>query len=429
MKKVIRLLTVSCLCAAVAGSFPAYGDVAKSVHETTLVAAQADYSNIAVSQVTDYVNIREAATTTSKIVGKIYNNCAATIQETVEGEGGTWYRIQSGTVNGFIKAQYFITGDAAEKLAQSIGREFVMINVDTLRLREEPNLTSKTLTLLSQGARYVVQAEEGEFYKVEVDSDLVGYIAQSYCVTTVEFDQAVSLEEERQKLEEESQRKREAETAIAALEQVKRVEANREAAAEAGGTTQANTEDLIIAANPEKSDNSVNVSAPTSAAETKQAATTTNPTTAQNSGSGSNTGSSSGNSITTSVGPGSAAVVSATRTAVVAYAKQFLGNPYVYGGTSLTNGTDCSGFTQGVFAHFGITTGRSSRDQAAKVKKIDVSSAQPGDLLFYASGDYINHVALYIGDGKVIHASNSTTGIIISPYNYRTPSMAGTFLN
>ena len=69
----------------------------------------------------------------------------------------------------------------------------------------------------------------------------------------------------------------------------------------------------------------------------------------------------------------------------------------VYGGTSLTEGADCSGFTMKVFEHFGISTGRSSRDQAAKGKEIPIDSVQPGDLLFYASGDYINHVALYIG--------------------------------
>ena len=101
----------------------------------------------------------------------------------------------------------------------------------------------------------------------------------------------------------------------------------------------------------------------------------------------------------------------------------------MYGGTSLTNGADCSGFTQSIYAHFGITTGRSSRDQAAKGKEISVSSVQPGDLLFYASGNYINHVAMYIGNGQVIHASNSRTGITISPSNYRTPCKAVTFLN
>ena len=135
-----------------------------------------------------------------------------------------------------------------------------------------------------------------------------------------------------------------------------------------------------------------------------------------------------------SKGPGSPGgtsteVASATRNAVVAYAKQFLGNPYVYGGTSLTNGADCSGFTQEVYKHFGITTGRSSRDQAANGREIAVSDIQPGDLLFYASGDYINHVAMYIGNDQVIHASTPSTGIKISPYNYRTPCKAVTFLD
>ena len=427
-----QILAVSCLCAAASSPFAAYADAAKSVHEATLVAAPADYENIAVSQVSDYVNIREQATTNSKIVGKIYNNCAATILETVEGEGGSWYRIQSGSVNGFIKSQYFITGQEAETLAQSIGREFVTVSVDNLRLREEPNLTSNVLTMVSSGSRYVVQGDEGDFYKVEVDADLIGYIAKSYCKVEVEFDQAVSLEEERQKLEEEAQRKRDAQTAIANLEQTIKVEENK---------------DVIIPANPAQSDDSAITSAPS--ANTAQNSQAQSPSSGQNSSdsksaasapgktnssnSSSQIGSSGPSSGTVSspvAGPGSsAAVVSATRTAIVAYAKQFLGNPYVYGGTSLTNGADCSGFTQSVFAHFGITTGRSSRDQAAQGKEISMSAIQPGDLLFYASGSYINHVAIYIGDGKIIHSSNPTTGITITKYNYRTPCKAVTFLD
>lgn len=427
-----KILAVSCLCAAASSPFAAYADAAKSVHEATLVAAPADYENIVVSQVSDYVNIREQATTNSKIVGKIYNNCAATILETVEGEGGSWYRIQSGSVNGFIKSQYFITGQEAETLAQSIGREFVTVSVDNLRLREEPNLTSNVLTMVSSGSRYVVQGDEGDFYKVEVDADLIGYIAKSYCKVEVEFDQAVSLEEERQKLEEEAQRKRDAQTAIANLEQTIKVEENK---------------DVIIPANPAQSDDSAITSAPS--ANTAQNSQAQSPSSGQNSSdsksaasapgktnssnSSSQIGSSGPSSGTVSspvAGPGSsAAVVSATRTAIVAYAKQFLGNPYVYGGTSLTNGADCSGFTQSVFAHFGITTGRSSRDQAAQGKEISMSAIQPGDLLFYASGSYINHVAIYIGDGKIIHSSNPTTGITITKYNYRTPCKAVTFLD
>lgn len=400
MRKDWKVLTAGFLCMAMAGVTTAYADVGKSLHPVTVVAAPEDYSHIAVSQVTDYVNIREQANTSSRIVGKIYNNCAATIQETVEGEGGAWYRIQSGTVTGYIKAQYFITGEAAEKLAQSIGREFVTVTTDNLRLREQPDFNSKVMTLLPLDARYVVKGEESGFYKVEVDADLVGYIAKEYGKTVVEFDQAVSLEEERRKLAEETQRRQEAANAIAALELARQAEAG----AGASGSTE-----ILIAANPEVSDNSQRASA---------------PSLAQNPGNAAEPGAGGG-----SHGPGSTAVVSATRTAIVAYAKQFLGNPYVYGGASLTNGTDCSGFTQGVFANFGITTGRSSRDQAANGREIAVEAAQPGDLIFYASGDYINHVALYIGGGQVIHASNSTTGIIISPYNYRTPYKAVTFLD
>lgn len=403
MKKVLKVLSAGCICALFVGGLTVFAEVETSPHLVAMVAAQqSDFANVAVSQVTGYVNIREQATTSSNIVGKIYNNCAAVIEETVTGEDGTWYKIKSGTVEGFIKAQYFITGEEAENLALQIGREFAMVNTDSLRLREKPDLSSNTLTLLSQGARYVVIAEEGDFYKVAIDSDMEGYIAKSYCKTTVEFDEAVSLAEEKAKLEEEAARKQAADAAIANLEQVKEVEAKKET----GSGTAGNSE-VTIAANPEKSNNDQKASAPTTAA----AAET------------------SKKSETGIVGPGSAAVVSATRTAIVAYARQFLGNPYVYGGTSLTNGTDCSGFTQGVYAHFGITTGRSSRDQAVKGRAISIESAQPGDLLFYASGDYINHVALYIGGGQVIHASNSTTGIIISPYNYRSPCKAVTFLD
>ena len=229
MKKTIRMLTLSCVCAMTLGVIPAYADVQKSPHTVSVVASQGNYENIAVSQVSDYVNIRENPNTDSTIVGKIYNNCAATILETVEGEGGKWYRIQSGAVTGYIKAQYFVTGDSAEQLARSIRREFVTISADGLRLRAEPNLTSTTLTLLSQGAEYIVVDDEGDFFKVEIDEDLVGYISKNYCTARVEFDQAVTLQEEKEKKAEEEKRKQEADSAIAQLEEVRRVEAKEEA--------------------------------------------------------------------------------------------------------------------------------------------------------------------------------------------------------
>ncbi|MDR0948063.1 MAG: C40 family peptidase [Lachnospiraceae bacterium] len=117
-------------------------------------------------------------------------------------------------------------------------------------------------------------------------------------------------------------------------------------------------------------------------------------------------------------GPG----VSDIRVDIVNYAKEFLGNPYVWGGTSLTKGADCSGFVQSVFKHFGVKLSRTSRTQAKDGRKITASDLKPGDLIFYAdSSGTINHVAIYIGGGRVIHASNPKSGIKINKYNYRTP--------
>lgn len=114
--------------------------------------------------------------------------------------------------------------------------------------------------------------------------------------------------------------------------------------------------------------------------------------------------------------------VSDLRVDIVEYAKQFLGNPYVWGGTSLTKGADCSGFVMSVYKHFGIKISRTSRTQANDGTKITADQLQPGDLIFYAnSSGTINHVAMYIGGGKVIHASSPKSGIKISEYKYRTP--------
>lgn len=113
--------------------------------------------------------------------------------------------------------------------------------------------------------------------------------------------------------------------------------------------------------------------------------------------------------------------VSDVRVDLTEYAKQFLGNPYVWGGTSLTNGADCSGFVLSIFAKYGISMPRVADAQATVGTSISADQLLPGDLVFYGKGGYINHVAIYIGGGQVIHASTERTGIKISNYNYRTP--------
>ena len=115
------------------------------------------------------------------------------------------------------------------------------------------------------------------------------------------------------------------------------------------------------------------------------------------------------------------------RQGIVDFALQFEGNPYVYGGTSLTNGADCSGFVMSVFAQFGYELPRVAAAQCAASEKKDVSNIEVGDLVFYGDGG-IDHVALYIGDGKIVHASTAATGIKVSDYNYRAPAAVGTFV-
>ena len=116
----------------------------------------------------------------------------------------------------------------------------------------------------------------------------------------------------------------------------------------------------------------------------------------------------------------------AERKAIVDFALQFEGNPYVYGGTSLTKGADCSGFVMSVFKEFGYELPRVAAAQFNASRKKEISEIEAGDLVFYGGG--ISHVALYIGDGKIIHASTSASGIKISDYDYETPVGVGTYL-
>lgn len=489
MKKAGKILAAGCLAVALCMPVTAYAAEQVSVQLTartgvpTVGSKHSAYENVAISHVSNYVNVRTEPNTTSGIVGKIYNNCAAEILATVDGEGGSWYQIQSGSVNGYIKAEYFITGAEAEKIARDIGTVYVTINTATLRLREEPNTESRTLTLLSQDAEYVETKEEADFVEIQVDADLSGYVHKDYIKERVEFRLAVSVEEEQQQKEEAERIKREADEAIAKVEELRKQAESASAGEAQNGSASGNgavemPSVGLIAKNPNEPADSQNKTVLSDsgnkgnsgeAADKQENGTSENNQMAGNgqttewgntSGPSINRGNTSGPSASdtgnkstvviqkpagnkgTEYGPGggngnnggtggnlSAELTSATRTAMVAYAKQFLGNPYVYGGTSLTDGADCSGFTMKIYEHFGISTGRSSREQAVKGREISLDAIKPGDLLFYASGDTINHVAMYIGGGQIIHASTEKTGIKISTAYYRTPCKAVTFLD
>ena len=120
--------------------------------------------------------------------------------------------------------------------------------------------------------------------------------------------------------------------------------------------------------------------------------------------------------------------VSDVRASVVSYALQFVGNRYVWGGTSLENGVDCSGFTMRILGKYGISLPHSSRAQPSYGTKISASEAKPGDLFFYGSGRSISHVAIYIGNGQIVHASNKRDGIKVSNAYYRNPICVARYL-
>ena len=334
-------------------------------------AATADlYKDVAISQVNNYVNIRSEANAESEILGKIYNNAAGYIKETVEKEDGTWYRVKSGSVEGYIKAEYFVTGAEAEKLAKEVGTMFATINTESLRLREKPALDSTTISLLSSEEEYVVSEEVGDFVKLSIDSDLEGYVYRDYVEIDVEFEEAISIEEERAEQERLAELERQR---LEAEEEMRREEERRE---QAKKTTTAKKTTKATTAAVKK----------TTAAEK-----------------------------TTTEAPKSDGSVSGTRSAIVAYAKSFVGNlEYVYGGNSLETGTDCSGFVKLIFAKYGISLPRTSDDQGYSGRKVSSGDMQPGDIVYYGG-----HVAIYIGDGKVVHASNEKTDIKISTWNYR----------
>ena len=372
--------------------------LAKAV-EAEPVEEVSEYENVGVSVANNYVNIRQEPNTESEVLGKLYRGSAATLLE----KEGEWVKIKSGRVTGYINAEYLAIGFDVEELIDTYATKWAVVNTTTLKVREEASTEAITLTLIPLGEHYEVLKEENGWVQILLDegdgeeNQTTGWVSGDFVDIKVEFEEAISIEEEQEEL------RREEEARLAEEERLRQLEAERRAQQQA-------------AANANK-----NNSSSSSSSNTNKGSSTSSS--AGSSSSSSNSGSSS--SSNSSSAESSGTVASGDGAAIAAYAQKFVGNPYVYGGTSLTNGADCSGFVQSVYAHFGIRIPRTSRDQAVSAgKKVDLGSLQPGDLIFYTSGGRVNHVAMYIGGGRVVHASNRKEGIKTSAYNYRTPYCA-----
>ncbi|MCM1056941.1 MAG: SH3 domain-containing protein [Firmicutes bacterium] len=302
------------------------------------------FRNLVIAQVRAYVNVRSIPSEEGEIVGKLYNNSVGTF---ISEENG-WYQIQSGSVTGYVKGEYCVTGEEAVDIARSVGTRIATVNTQTLFVRKEPTTESSILGMVPMADELLVLEETEGWVKVDVEEG-TGWVSADYVELHSEFVQAESKAEEEARLAKEAAERKKAQDAA-------RAKAER------------------------------NTNKETNTSENSQPATTY------------------------AVGEGSEMGV-----AVAEYALQFVGNPYVYGGTSLTNGADCSGFVMSVYANFGVSLPHSSASDRSQGYAVDgLENAQPGDLICYSG-----HVALYIGNGQIVHASNKRTGIIVSQANYR----------
>lgn len=362
---------------------------------------ESEYKDVGISIADNYVNIRKEPNTECQILGKLYKGCAATIVS----EHGEWVKIKSGSVTGYINAQYLAIGFDAEELVDKYATKYAKVTARTLNVRSKMSTDSRILTQIPLGEVYQVIKEYDEWLEVSIDDgDVTGYIAKEYTKITVEFEEAISIEEEREQLRKEEEARR------AEQEQAEKLRKEKEEAAKRAEEAKKKEEEEKKKQEANKNQSNKNE---TNKNESNKSESNKNQSTDKES----NKGSSKADD---------------KRKQVVQYALKFVGNRYVYGGTSLTNGTDCSGFTMSVYKAFGYSIPRTSRTQVGAGTKVKVSQStlKPGDLLFYTnSSGTINHVAMYIGDGKVVHASNPRSGIKVSKYNYRTPCAARRIIN
>ena len=318
-----------------------YTEDLKAAANTGLSEEEESFKNLVIAKVNNYVNVRDLPSEEGNIVGKLYDKSVGNFIEEVDG----WYKISSGSVEGYVKGEFCVTGDDAVEYAKEVGTRIATVTTTTLKVREKPGLDEIVLGLVPIDDELIVTEELDGWVKVNIEEG-DGYVSTDYVTLSTEFVKAESIEEEKARLAKE--------------------EASRKAAQEA--------------ASKKASENS----------------------------------SSSGNS--TSGGKTYASPTGSTGDDVVKFALQFVGNPYVYGGTSLTNGADCSGFVMSVYANFGVSLPHSSaadRNVGATVNGIE--NAQPGDIICYSG-----HVGIYAGNGQIVHASTSKTGIIVSSATYRS---------
>lgn len=310
------------------------------------------YDRLGVANVKNYLNVRKKPSENSKIVGKMTRNSGCHVYKIKKG----WAKIVSGKVKGYVKADFLLTDEKAEKRAKKVASLRVTVNTETLNVRSLPNIKSNIADQISEDEEYTVG-------KRNITKEWLQRYIKKHCkkkeLKNINMDKMYS---------------------------------------DASNWVMLNIDNDHFFVSKDFVKFTYNLN---------RAVKFKNTTSAK---SGSSSSSSGGNSSIYS--------------SIVNYAMQFLGNRYVWGGTSLTNGTDCSGFVMRIYQHFGYSLPRTSSAQAAATRTVSAGDVRVGDLFFYGSGS-VSHVALYIGNGQIIHASNARDGIKISSAYYRQPIKIG----
>ena len=397
----------------------------------TEIAAESDtdtslVGTLAFAQCEEYINIRESASTDSAVTAKIYNNGSATIEE----QAGDWYKIRSGNAEGYVMAEYFVTGEAADAVAQKAAYNVAMVHPTDLNIRSDANEDSEVLATAHEKDELEVVAWDGDWMKVALGGDVYGYVNAYYVDYKTYYPTAETIEEEQARLSAEQ------EAAEAADYEVSDDTAETLPEETYEEPTVDDSSDTEEASYPDDSDETTWTEAPATdetvwteaPAETEapytEAPETEAPYTEAPETEAPYTEAPETEAPYTEAPETEAPSTSGVGQQIADFAVQYVGNPYVWGGTSLTEGADCSGFVQTVFANFGLYLSRTAESQSYGGTSISLDNLQPGDLLFYNSTGSIDHVAIYIGGGQIVHAANSRSGIIISNAYYQTPVCA-----
>lgn len=434
------------------------------------------YENLGLVQVNGYLNVRRTPDAQGDIIGKLQENSACEIV----GTEGDWYHINSGGVDGYISNQYVIAGEEAREKALEYVKLRAIVTADNLNIRSAPT-TDDPSNVVAQALvneRYEVVSQPDGW--IEIPS---GYISADYAEVKLALNEArkmdlkamavnqygniviskvtsylnirsspkdegnaniigklpsnaageiIDTEDGWYKIKsgnitgyvttdpqytatgDEARELAMSAASLMAIVNTDKLNVRKEPSTESSIWTQISKEDRYAVI--QQMDGWVQIELDAGEEESDAAYISTRDNNVE-------VRYAVPEAIKFSPLEEAANQQASLRNKIVNYALQFVGNRYVWGGTSLTNGADCSGFTQSVMRNFGISLPRVSRDQANTGKAIKSSEMRPGDLIFYTnSGGTVNHVAMYIGNGQIVHAASKRSGIRISTWNYRNPA-------